>query len=90
MPRQHVCAWFQRESYFALKGLHPLGEELPATYDAWLDSVTRREAWLVGHGLSMKKVNIDPLEFESWRQRTGIRPDRAGLDAFALEKGRTA
>jgi uncharacterized protein (DUF3820 family) len=87
-----IRACLRRDDYYAFKKLNPRDDDLPTTFDLWLDSAAKAEASLMARGRQIERVFIDPQEFAEWRGRTGFPASAVGREAFAIAKasGRAA
>jgi hypothetical protein len=79
-PFPHISA----QNYEAFRRL--LGDELPATYQEWLDFLRKRTFEETSRGQNVLKVPIDPDEFVRFCNSTGERYSNAALGRFAIEK----
>jgi len=74
------------------KKLSPSDDDLPTTFDLWLDSASKEEVSMFARGRQIERIFIDPQEFAEWRRRTGFPANAVGREAFAIAKasGRAA
>jgi hypothetical protein len=81
-----IRACFRRDDYYAFKRLNPRDDDLPSTFDLWLDSASKEEASLLARGRLIERVFIDPQEFAAWSRRSGFPANGVGREAFAIAK----
>lgn len=65
-----------------------LNEELPPTYDEWLDNKTREDAKHTANGIIINKVFIHPQEYSEYCKNSGLDTNLTTLNAFAVNKMR--
>jgi hypothetical protein len=75
-------AWYDRESYDAIKAIMTDGRAFASTYEEWEGYATKVEAFFVAKGVATVRVRVDPREFARWCAARGQRPDAKGRLAF--------
>ena len=80
--------WYRRSDYAALLKLFSDSDEMPATYDAWLDGAQRTEMQLQKAGVGVTRIWIQPAPFAAWCQERNISPDQWARLTFADEAAR--
>jgi len=78
-------AWYKREDYETLKRLFTDGENLPTTYDDWLNRAESLLNQLRRNGQAFRKVYIDPNKFPGWCAARGLDIDAKARTRFSAE-----
>ena len=83
---KQVGAWFRREDYPAIKALSPDDENLPDTFDEWLEIADKQVKAQEALGGAVEKVIVVPAEFAEWCKASGLQPTGVTRAAFAVAK----
>lgn len=59
------------------------GEDLPDTYQDWLDLSLETEQELLKQGYPVTRIMIQPEKFDSWCRINGLRPNAEARAEFA-------
>ena len=59
------------------------GEDLPDTYQDWLDLSLEKEQGLLKQGYPVTRIMIRPKTFDSWCRISGLRPNAEARAEFA-------
>ena len=59
-------AWYEPETYEAIKALMTDGRSFAATYGQWEGQAKQVEAFFVAKGVATVRVLVDPREFAAW------------------------
>jgi hypothetical protein len=78
-------AWYKGEDYETLKRLFVDGDNLPETYEEWLNSAERLVNQLRRDGLAFQKVYIDPDTFPAWCAAKGLDLNATARTRFSAE-----
>lgn len=80
--------WYHRSDYAALLEVFSDTDNMPATYDAWLDRAEQTEKQLQNAGVDVARIWIKPAPFAAWCQERNISPDQWARLTFAIEAAR--
>jgi len=83
-------AWYKKEDYETLKRLFADGDNLPTTYDDWLNTAERLLKQLRRDGQAFQKVYIDPDTFPSWCAARGLEMNAEARTRFSAESARVS
>jgi len=78
-------AWYRREDYDNLKATFKDSEDLPDTFDEWLEKAERVSGTLTGQGIAVVKAYIDPETFPAWCRDHGFEMDKVARMEFGTE-----
>lgn len=78
-------AWIRREDYAAVRELMLDGDEMPATYDQWLEKSERIAAEFERRGTVLSRAYLDPKTFAAWCAARGLDVDSQGRRMFAAD-----
>lgn len=84
-PPVTALPWYDRRDYTALLQLFSDPDNLPATYDAWLERAERTEKQLQRAGFAVVRIWLRPTAFAVWCEERNLAPDQAALVTFANE-----
>jgi len=76
-------AWYEPETYEAIKALMTDGSSFAATYGQWEGQARQVEAFFVAKGVATVRVLVDPREFAAWCADHHQGPDVKGRLAYS-------
>lgn len=87
-PVPIALPWYHRSDYAALLGLFSDPDNLPDTFDAWLEHAERVEKQLQAAGFGVARILISPAPFKAWCEAQGVAPDQRARLSYANELAR--
>ena len=87
-PVPVALPWYHRSDYAALLGLFSDPDNLPDTFDAWLEHAERVEKQLQVAGFGVARILISPAPFKAWCEAQGAAPDQRARLSYANEVAR--
>ena len=78
-------AWFRPEDYETLLAMFADRDDVPDTYEDWIQKAERFTNQLKRNGQAYQKVIIDPKTFPAWCAARGFRIDGKARTQFAGE-----
>jgi len=80
--------WYRRSDYPLLLPLFSDPQNLPETFEAWLEHAERVEKQLQDVGFAVVRVCILPQSFAKWCKERGVPADQRARLTFANEAAR--
>lgn len=75
--------WYRKKNYKRLMKIFADSHLLHDSYEEWLDAAEKAFQSLVGQGLVVEKVDIDPVTFPAWCKARGLDIDSKARVEFA-------
>jgi hypothetical protein len=80
--------WYRRRDYAALSKLFSDPENLPKTFEEWLELALLAERRFQREGLAVARIVIRPVPFAAWCKERNLIPDQRTRLTFANEAAR--
>jgi len=81
-----ALAWYSEEDYEDILGMMADRDDLPDTYQEWLDLSLAMENELFREGYQVVRIMIQPKQFSSWCAIQGLRPNGRARSQFAAKQ----
>jgi hypothetical protein len=81
-----IVPWFEREDYAAIRKL--VGNDLPESFDAWLEVTKKQMAELVLRGIVYEKAVVNSKNFSAYCRASGFDQNIETLGFFAVNIAR--
>ncbi len=81
-----ALAWYSETDYEDLLEMMADGEDLPNTYQEWLDLSLAIEKELLKEGYPVTRIMIQPKQFASWCRIHGLKPNAKARAEFAAKQ----
>ena len=78
--------WFERDDYERVRRLIPNDRHIPDSFDEWEQSAIKQIAQLEARGISIRKIMVDPQEYNAYCEVRGMSPSIATLGTFVMER----
>jgi hypothetical protein len=80
--------WYRRRDYAALSRLFSDSENLPNTFEEWLELALLAERRFQREGLAVARIVIRPVPFAAWCKERNLIPDQRTRLTFTKEAAR--
>jgi hypothetical protein len=80
--------WYRRGDYPLLLALFSDPQNLPESFEAWLQHAEHVEKQLQGVGFAVVRISILPQPFATWCRERGVSADQRARLTFANEAAR--
>ena len=90
-PNKNVVlgvSWFTPEEWKKIKSISVDSEKLDDTYDEWMKNAENAISMFTEHGLQVRKINVNALEFVQWCTENGKMLDGGARSEFVAGKVR--
>jgi hypothetical protein len=85
-PAPVGIAWYRREDFARLRAMYVDADEVPETYEAWLDKAMKFMGQMTLEGFYMVKVYLDPEAFAAWCESHGLEMDGKARAEYARDR----
>lgn len=84
-PELQVMTWYNKADWITLKELFTDAQQLPPTYDDWLQKAEATIKEIESNGDLIVKVTIDTVLFPAWCKEKNRPMDAEARTTFAIE-----
>jgi hypothetical protein len=81
-----ALAWYSEEDYQDILEMMADRDDLPETYQEWLDLSLAMENELFRQGRQVVRIMIQPKQFASWCAIQGLKPNGGARAQFAAKQ----